>query len=205
VEHHLKTQLLLALLRKTDTNSVLIFTRTKHRAERLAHQIGRNRFKVTSLHSGRTQNQRQSALNGFRMGMYRILVATDIASRGLDVERVSHVINYDMPDTADAYIHRIGRTGRAERTGDAYTLITPKDVEMVRTLEKIMGQRLPRETLADFDYGAPAQTNEGQTGASVYRSRQKSRGHQPNLTARRTIGASGHKTERRSTARQNTY
>ncbi len=154
VTQHLKTALLLALLKQTDTESVLIFTRTKHRAQRLAEQISRASHTVTSLHSNRTQGQRQAALNGFKGGKYQIMVATDIAARGLDVESISHVVNYDMPDTPDAYIHRIGRTGRAERTGDAFTLVTPEDHAMVRTLEKIMGQPLPRETLAGFDYKA---------------------------------------------------
>jgi ATP-dependent RNA helicase RhlE len=152
----LKTELLLALLAQTDTNSVLIFTRTKHRATRLTQQVARAGYKVTSLHSNRTQSQRQHALDGFRGGAYQIMVATDIAARGLDVESISHVINYDMPDTEDAYIHRIGRTGRAERTGDAFTLVTPEDAVMVRALEKIMGHPLPREKLAGFDYAAPA-------------------------------------------------
>ncbi|HZI95397.1 MAG TPA: DEAD/DEAH box helicase [Patescibacteria group bacterium] len=154
VAQHLKTPLLLALLAQTDTESVLIFARTKHRAQRLAQQVARAGYKVTSLHGDRTQGQRQSALDGFREGTYQIMVATDIAARGLDVESVSHVINFDMPDTADAYIHRIGRTGRAERTGDAFTLVVPDDGEMVRALEKVMGQRLPRETLPGFDYAA---------------------------------------------------
>lgn len=156
VQQHLKTGLLLAVLRKTDTDSVLIFTRTKHRAERLAKQIAHAGFKVTSLHSNRSQNQRQAALGGFKSGHFQIMVATDIAARGLDVESISHVINFDMPDTADAYIHRIGRTGRAERSGDAFTLVTPDDNDMIRTLEKIMGNPLTRETLPDFDYIAPA-------------------------------------------------
>ncbi|MFA4836123.1 MAG: DEAD/DEAH box helicase [Dehalococcoidia bacterium] len=156
VSQHLKTSLLLALLKQTNTESVLIFTRTKYRAQRLAEQIERTGYKVTSLHSNRSQGQRQAALNGFKGGTYQIMVATDIAARGLDVEKISHVINYDMPDTADAYIHRIGRTGRAERTGDAFTLMTTEDGEMVRTLEKIIGQRLPREILAGFDYNTPA-------------------------------------------------
>ena len=155
VPQHLKTMLLLALLQRTDTASVLIFTRTRHRAHRLAQQIGRAGYKVTSLHSDRTQGQRINALNGFRNGTYQIMVATDIAARGLDVEGISHVINFDMPDTADAYIHRIGRTGRAEHTGDAFTLVTPDDTDMVRTLEKIMGQALPHQNLTDFDYTTP--------------------------------------------------
>jgi ATP-dependent RNA helicase RhlE len=166
---HLKGAMLLALLKHTDTNSVLIFTRTKHRAQKLAEQIGRAGYKVTSLHSNRSQGQRQSALNGFKGGTYQIMVATDIAARGLDVESISHVINFDMPDTADAYIHRIGRTGRAERTGDAFTLVSPEDDDMVRQLERIMGHKLPRATLADFDYKAPApavHTTHGPGGAA---------------------------------------
>jgi ATP-dependent RNA helicase RhlE len=151
---HLKTSLLLALLKDTDTESVLIFTRTKHRAQKLARQIEQAGYHTASLHGNRSQSQRQSALNGFKSGRYQILVATDIAARGLDVESISHVINFDMPDTADAYIHRIGRTGRAERLGDAFTLVTPEDGDLVRTLEKIMNQRLPRATLPDFDYTA---------------------------------------------------
>jgi len=158
VPQHLKSGLLLNLLNKTDTNSVLIFTRTKHRAKKLANQIESAGYRVTSLHGNRSQGQRQEALNGFKRGYYQIMVATDIAARGLDVETISHVINYDIPDTADAYIHRIGRTGRMERLGDAYTLVTPEDHEMVRELEKIMGQKLPRVTLEDYDYtkAAPA-------------------------------------------------
>lgn len=156
VPAHLKSALLLKLLKQTETESVLIFTRTKFRAQKLAHQIQRAGFKVTSLHSDRTQGQRQSALKGFKSGHHQIMVATDIAARGLDVESISHVINFDMPDTADAYIHRIGRTGRAERTGDAFTLVTPDDNDIIRTLERIMGQPLARKTLPDFDYTVPA-------------------------------------------------
>jgi ATP-dependent RNA helicase RhlE len=154
VPQHLKSALLLHLLRSTDTESVLIFTRTKHRAEKLARQIGQAGFRATSLHSNRSQGQRQAALNGFKDGRFQIMVATDIAARGLDVENISHVINFDMPDTADAYIHRIGRTGRMERTGDAFTLVTPEDGELIRTLEKIMKKPLLRRTLPDFDYKA---------------------------------------------------
>ncbi|MBW8011813.1 MAG: DEAD/DEAH box helicase [Chloroflexi bacterium] len=155
VPHHLKRGLLLKLLKQTDTNSVLVFTRTKHRAQRLAKQIANRGYKVTSLHSNRTQGQRRQALRGFKIGKYQIMVATDIAARGLDIDSISHVINYDMPDTADAYIHRIGRTGRAERTGEAFTLTTPDDREMVQKIEKIMKQKLPRQRLPDFDYDAP--------------------------------------------------
>ncbi|MBN2500750.1 MAG: DEAD/DEAH box helicase [Anaerolineales bacterium] len=155
VPHHLKRELLLKLLTQTDTDSVLIFTRTKHRAQRLAKQIARSGYNVTSLHGNRTQNQRTSALKGFKQGKTQIMVATDIAARGLDIDSISHVINYDMPDTADAYIHRIGRTGRAKRTGEAFTLTTPDDDDMVRKIERIMEQLLPRQTLPDFDYNVP--------------------------------------------------
>ncbi len=159
VPQHLKTTLLLELLKRTDTASVLIFTRTRHRAHKLAQQIGRTGYKVTSLHSDRTQSQRQIAINGFKKGVYQIMVATDIAARGLDIEHISHVINYDMPNTSDDYIHRIGRTGRAEHTGDAFTLITPEDTDMVRTLERLMKQSLKRQMLSDFDYKAPPAVN----------------------------------------------
>jgi ATP-dependent RNA helicase RhlE len=155
VPHHLKKGLLIKLLKQTDTNSVLIFTRTKHRAQRLAKQLSRTGYRVTSLHGNRSQGQRQTALKGFKQGRFQIMVATDIAARGLDIDRISHVINFDMPDTADAYIHRIGRTGRAKRTGEAFTLITPDDHEMVRKIEKIMKQKLPKQTLPDFDYDVP--------------------------------------------------
>ncbi|MCX7048910.1 MAG: DEAD/DEAH box helicase, partial [Candidatus Sumerlaeota bacterium] len=156
VAAHLKTALMLALLKQTSTESVLIFTRTRRRAQRLSEQIEREGYKTTSLHSDRSQVQRQAALRGFKSGHYQIMVATDIAARGLDVESISHVINYDMPGSPDDYIHRIGRTGRAERTGDAFTLVTPEDADLVRALERIMGQRLPREVLPGFDYKAPA-------------------------------------------------
>ncbi len=158
VPQHLKSALLIALLKKTDTNSVLVFTRTKHRAHKLARQIDNAGFRVTSLHSDRTQGQRQAALSGFRSGHFQVMVATDIAARGLDVDSISHVINFDMPDTADAYIHRIGRTGRVERAGDAFTMTTPEDREMVRTLEKIVGKTIPKMQLEGFDYSAPPMT-----------------------------------------------
>jgi ATP-dependent RNA helicase RhlE len=171
VPSHLKSQLLLALLKKTDTNSVLIFARTKYRAQKVAQQIERAGHKVTSLHGDRSQGQRQSALKGFKDGTHQIMVATDIAARGLDVESISHVINYDMPDTADAYIHRIGRTGRAQRTGDAFTLVTGEDTDMIRILERIMGSPLKRETLEGFDYTAPAspKTDHGGRGRGAPR------------------------------------
>jgi ATP-dependent RNA helicase RhlE len=165
VPQHLKTSLLLELLKRTGSGSVLVFTRTKHRAEKLSRQIARAGFRATSLHSDRTQGQRQSALTGFRSGHYQVMVATDIAARGLDVEGISHVINFDMPATADDYIHRIGRTGRAEHSGDAFTLVTPDDRDMIRALEKIIGNPLSRRTVEGFDYAAPAPVPTGPAGA----------------------------------------
>ena len=155
VPHHLKNRLLIKLLEQTKPKSVLIFTRTKHRAQNLLKKIKRTEYKVTSLHGDRTQGQRRQALNGFKQGKYQIMVATDIASRGLDIDGISHVINFDMPDTADAYIHRIGRTGRAQRTGEAFTFMTPDDLALVQRIEKIMKKKLPVKTLQDFDYLIP--------------------------------------------------
>jgi ATP-dependent RNA helicase RhlE len=156
VPSHLKTALLLQLLRHTDTASVLIFTRTKHRAQRLGVQIERAGYQTTSLQGNLSQNQRQAAIRGFRDGSYRVLVATDIAARGIDVSRISHVINYDMPDTTDAYTHRIGRTGRAEKTGDAFSLVTHEDEDMIRSIENLLGAKLERRRLNGFDYQKPA-------------------------------------------------
>ncbi|HHT9109752.1 MAG TPA: DEAD/DEAH box helicase [Candidatus Brocadiaceae bacterium] len=155
VDQHLKTALLMALLDQTDTESVLVFTRTKIRAKRVAQQLGNAGYRSTSLQGNLSQGQRQAALDGFRNGSFEILVATDIAARGIDVSCISHVINYDMPDTADAYTHRIGRTGRAAKTGDAYTLFTRDDAAMVRAIESVTGMKLERRTLQGFDYTQP--------------------------------------------------
>jgi len=158
VEHHLKAALLIELLATTDTESVLVFTRTKRRAERVARQLSKAGFSATSLQGDLSQNKREKAIEGFRRGSYRILVATDIAARGIDVSAISHVINFDMPDTADAYTHRIGRTGRAQNTGDAFTFVTRDDAAMIRTIEQILGEKLQRKTLTDFDYTKPKDT-----------------------------------------------
>ena len=158
VDQHLKTALLLELLRHTDTESVLIFTRTKHRAKRVGQQLEKAGYRAASLQGNLSQNRRQAALDGFREGSYQVLVATDIAARGIDVLSISHVINYDMPDTIDAYTHRIGRTGRAEKTGDAFSFITREDEDIVRSIERILGETVERRTMQGFDYkkAAPA-------------------------------------------------
>jgi ATP-dependent RNA helicase RhlE len=156
VEQHLKTPLLLELLQHTDTESVLVFTRTKHRAKRLGEQLTKAGHRAASLQGNLSQNRRQAALDGFRKGTFQVLVATDIAARGIDVSQVSHVINFDIPDTPEAYIHRIGRTGRAARSGDAFTLVTSEDTVMVRTIERVLGAPLERRTMDNFDYHTPA-------------------------------------------------
>lgn len=164
VASHLKTALLLQLLHHTETASVLIFTRTKHRAQRLGDQIEKAGYPTTSLQGNLSQTQRQAAIRGFRSGSYRVLVATDIAARGIDVSRISHVINYDMPDTTDAYTHRIGRTGRAEKTGDAFSLVTHEDEAIVRSIENVLGTRLERRRLSGFNYQRPAAPERGNSG-----------------------------------------
>ena len=152
VSQRLKKQLLLATLDQTATGRVLIFTRTKYRARNLARDLEKRRYRVSALQGNMSQNRRQQALDGFRDGRYDILVATDIASRGIDVSDISHVINFDMPDTVDAYTHRIGRTGRAHQTGEAFTFMAPGDEPLVREIEKVLGKQIERRRLPSFDY-----------------------------------------------------
>ncbi len=155
VEESGKGEALLQLLYRTDTESVLVFTRTKRRAGRVAKGLVSAGFSASCLQGNLSQSRRQEALDGFRSGKYRILVATDIAARGIDVSTISHVINYDMPDTVDAYTHRIGRTGRAARSGDAFTLVTPADAGAVRAIERMMGSRIARRRLDPLPAGRP--------------------------------------------------
>jgi len=157
-----KTSLVTSLLRQLQSDRVLIFTRTKHRARNLAQKLAMAGFRTSALQGNMSQNQRQAALDGFRRGKFDILVATDIAARGIDVSDISHVINFDMPDTVDAYIHRIGRTGRAKATGKAFTFCLPEDGKMIRDIEKILGSRITRERLSGFDYDDHAPTNSSQ-------------------------------------------
>ncbi|MCB0310591.1 MAG: DEAD/DEAH box helicase [Bdellovibrionales bacterium] len=147
-----KTGVLLGLLKEFDAESVLIFTRTKHRAKGLAEKLGNAGHKVVSLQGNLSQNRRKSAMDGFRSGRYRILVATDIAARGIDISSITHVVNFDIPETTDAYTHRIGRTGRAARLGDAITLVTPEDRSKLKAIERIVGKELPRKKLDGFNY-----------------------------------------------------
>jgi len=160
VKQHLKTGLLKEILNKTRTESVLVFTRTKHRAERVAQQLSRAGYRATALQGNMSQNQRQAALTRFRNGSIKILVATDIAARGIDVLSISHVINYDMPESTDDYIHRIGRTGRIDNNGEALTLVTNADADKIRALEQLLNTPLERMTLQGFDYNRPAPDKE---------------------------------------------
>ena len=154
VKQDLKTHLLLALLKRGDMPQALVFTRTKHRANRLAEQLLKAGIRADRIHGNRSQPQRTAALEGFRSGKYRVLVATDIAARGIDIEALGHVVNFDVPKVADDYIHRVGRTGRAEAVGDAFTFVAPDEENDIRSIERAIGKRLPRVTLPDFDYSA---------------------------------------------------
>jgi len=160
VPQHLKTDLLFQILRSTDTKSILIFTRTKHRAKSLDLKLQRNGYKATSLQGNLSQNRRQEAIDGFRKGVYQIMVATDIAARGIDISLVSHVINYDIPDTPDTYTHRIGRTGRAERSGDAFTFVSQEDESQVTLIERKLGEKIERCKIEGFNYKKSNQVNE---------------------------------------------
>jgi ATP-dependent RNA helicase RhlE len=154
VHQEQKFELLLALLAAIDFNSVLVFSRTKHGADRIARRLREANHSVAVLHANRSQNQRIEALEGFRSGRYEVMVATDIAARGIDVAGVTHVINYDVPENPEDYVHRIGRTGRAQAVGDAFTLAAPENASDVRAIERFIGQEIPRLKLEGFDYKA---------------------------------------------------
>ncbi len=150
VDQTQKFEMLQQLLRQTGNGQVLVFTRTKHRAKKLALQLIQSGLSATSLQGNLSQNARQAAMDSFRSGRVKIMVATDIAARGIDVSQISHVINYDLPDTAEAYTHRTGRTGRMTNLGTALSLVTPEDAGMVRTIERLLGRTLERRKLAGF-------------------------------------------------------
>ena len=152
VARELKSALLLELLRRDVISDAIVFTRTKHRANRLAEYLERHAVSTAKIHGSRSQGQRTEALAGFKAGRHRLLVATDIVARGIDIEELGHVINFDVPADPDSYIHRVGRTGRVEATGDAFTFVAPDEEAELRAIEKILGKRLPRVLLPDFDY-----------------------------------------------------
>jgi ATP-dependent RNA helicase RhlE len=151
-----KNALLVELLTKGDHDSVLIFTRTKHGADRVVRDLEAAGVRATAMHADKTQAQRTRALQDFKDGKISVLVATDIAQRGLDISGITHVINYDVPQQAEDYVHRIGRTGRAAREGDAYTFMAPDEIAMVRTIERVIGQPIPRISVPGYDFGTVA-------------------------------------------------
>jgi ATP-dependent RNA helicase RhlE len=154
VPSELKSALLVELLKRGEIRSVIAFTRTKHRANRLADYLVQQGVKAERIHGNRSQNQRTQALAGFKSGRYPVLVATDIAARGIDVNELGHVVNFDVPQVPDDYVHRVGRTGRAEATGEAFTFVSPEEEDNLRAIERAIGKRLPRVTVPDFDYTA---------------------------------------------------
>ena len=170
MNENIKTKCLFKILETTATGRVIVFIRTKHRAKRVAADLGNRDYKVAALQGNLSQNKRNMAINGFKNGKYDILVATDIASRGIDVSEVSHVINFDMPNTVDAYIHRIGRTGRAKNKGEALTFVVPDDEFMVRKIEKILKAKIDRRTIDEIDYG---KTNVKGSNANEHRERNR--------------------------------
>jgi ATP-dependent RNA helicase RhlE len=148
----LKPALLIHLLRDPSFDSVLVFTRTKHGADRIAKRLAGSQFTTATLHSNRSQNQRLKALQSFKSGEVRVLVATDIAARGIDVDGISHVVNFDFPMHPEDYVHRIGRTGRALAIGDAISFVTPEDRDALRSLERFIGRGVVRKRADNFDY-----------------------------------------------------
>jgi ATP-dependent RNA helicase RhlE len=154
VAQELKSSLLVALLRRGDIQDALVFTRTKHRANRVADFLVKQGVRAERIHGNRSQSQRTLALAGFKSGRHQVLVATDIAARGIDVEELGHVVNFDVPKAPEDYIHRVGRTARAEMTGDAFTFVSPAEEGDMSRIERAIGKRLPRITVPDFDYQA---------------------------------------------------
>jgi ATP-dependent RNA helicase RhlE len=157
VPQELKSPLFLELLKRGDMKQALVFTRTKHRANRLAEYLAKNGVKSERIHGNRSQNQRTEALAGFKSGKYRVLVATDIAARGIDVADLGHVVNFDVPPAPHDYIHRVGRTGRADASGDAFTFFSPQEAAEIEAIERAIKKKLPRVIVSGFDYSAKPQ------------------------------------------------
>jgi ATP-dependent RNA helicase RhlE len=216
VPQHLKAPLLVHLLKRGILRQALVFTRTKHRANRVAEHLVRHGIDAERIHGNRSQQQRTAALAGFKSGRYPVLVATDIAARGIDVEALSHVINFDVPVVPDDYIHRVGRTGRAEMTGDAFTFVAQNEEQDLHAIERAIRRTLPRVTLPDFDYRARAEQLEIPRGqriaaARAQRAGNRQRGQQkaahrssstrPAFAPRATAGKPGHTPRSASSAR----
>ncbi|MBI9051088.1 MAG: DEAD/DEAH box helicase [Anaerolineaceae bacterium] len=197
VDQMRKTEMLQKLLRQSGDGQVLVFTRTKHRAKKLAYQLTQAGLSATSLQGNLSQNQRKAAMDSFRKGRVKVMVATDIAARGIDVSKVSHVINFDIPDTADAYTHRTGRTGRMEQLGTALTLVTPDDQTMVRTIERVMGKSLERRKMDGFEVNMnvpsqPRQQQNRNTRSNNNQQRQRSNSNSNN-NGNRSRSYAGHR------------
>jgi ATP-dependent RNA helicase RhlE len=202
VPKHLKLALLVALLNQPGMDSVLVFSRTKHGADRIARKLESSQIKSATLHSNRTQNQRLRALAAFKAGEVRVLVATDIAARGIDVTGISHVINYDFPMTNEDYVHRIGRTGRANAVGDALSFVCPDEHGDLRSLERFIGRGLPRKRLEGFDYAgsAPPEPPRPPRGPSGQRGGQRQERGGNGAGNRRNGGGGGGQRSRRGNA-----
>jgi len=194
VPHHLKMGLLFHLLREPSLNMVLVFSRTKHGADKVATKLEQQGIRTATLHSNRSQNQRLRALKDFKNGSVRILVATNIAARGIDVDGISHVVNYDFPMHPEDYVHRIGRTGRAHAVGDAISFATPDDGSALRDLERFIGRGLVRKRAEGFDYRAPAPVR---TAANPHAGRQQRRAQTPALPGRQRSSNGWHGLNRR--------
>jgi ATP-dependent RNA helicase RhlE len=200
VDQQLKPSLLVHLLTRQTMTQALVFTRTKHRANRLAESLVRAGIKAERIHGNRSQSQRTAALAGFKGGTFPVLVATDIAARGIDVDALGHVVNFDVPLAPEDYIHRVGRTGRAEATGEAFTFVSPEEEGSLRDIERTIGRRLPRVTLPDFDYAArPKGRLElplAQRIAEIRARKRQARARQQTDAARRSAGERGRPPDR---------
>jgi len=195
VAQNLKSPLLLHLLTTGEMQSVVVFTRTKHRADRLSKYLEANGVNCARIHGNRSQNQRTEALAGFKSGQFRVLVATDIAARGIDVEALSHVVNFDVPNVSDDYIHRVGRTARAESTGDAFTFVSPEEAGDLRDIERALGKQIPRRTAVGFDTTAAQaerpETPIGERIAAIRARKAEERARAAAKAARRSQADSG--------------
>lgn len=206
-----KMDLLIHILQTEKTGSVLVFSRTKHRADRIAQRLEQRRISAQAIHSNRTQNQRQRTLAGFKRGDFQVLVATDIAARGIDVDGISHVINFDTPNQAEDYIHRIGRTGRADTTGDAFTFVSSDEESYMRSIERFTGKRFERKSYPEFKSSPPAPHDEEhkprsekstrngkETRSEDRRSEQPRRSRGPRKPKKGFKSGSGRKNQRKS-------
>jgi ATP-dependent RNA helicase RhlE len=187
VSRNLKTELLDEILSAIEVRSMIVFTRTKHGADRLARQLGKRNYTVAPIHGNRSQSQRERALGDLKRGRIQILVATDIASRGIDVDGISHIVNYDVPHSPEDYVHRIGRTGRMDAVGDAFTLMSPEEQKDFTAIERFLGRAVPRVLLPDFDY----KMRPREIADSIRGSDRKGGGHGGGGRGGRSSGAGG--------------